>query len=68
MGGDGAQLVPVGRAGEQLGVEADGAGFQRLLLGVGDLRQRAFDELEDGGADVVAADGGDGEHRKRHHE
>ena len=37
-------------------------------LGVGDLRQRAFDELEDGRADVVAANGGNGERRKRHDE
>ena len=30
---DGAQLLPVGLAGEQLGIEADGARVQRLLLG-----------------------------------
>ena len=29
-----AQLAPVGLAGEQLGVEADGAGVQRLALGL----------------------------------
>ncbi len=65
-GRDGAQLVPVGRAGEQLGVEADGAGLQRLCLGVGDLRQRAFDELEDRGRQRGAANaryrhGGEGD-------
>ena len=32
-GRHGAQLVPVGLAGEQLGVEADGASIERLLLG-----------------------------------
>ena len=62
---DRAQLVPVGRAGEQLGVEADGAGFQRLRLGVGDLGQRAFDELEGGRDQRRAADRRDGEQPRR---
>ena len=43
IGRNGAQLLPVGRAGEQLGIEADGAGVERLLLGVGDLGQDALD-------------------------
>ena len=62
---DRAQLVPIGCAGEQLRIKADSAGFQRLRLRVGDLRQRASDELEHGRADVLAANGGDSEHRER---
>ena len=53
---DRTQLVPVGRAGEQLRVEADGAGFKRLRLRVGDLGQRALDELERGRNQRGAAD------------
>ena len=44
---DGAQLLPVGLAGEQLGIEADGAGVQRLLLGGRDPGQDALDLVEE---------------------
>ena len=57
-GRDGAQLVPVGRAGEQLGIEADGAGVQRLLLGVGDLGQDALDLVEERPIERAPPDGG----------
>ncbi len=53
---DGAQLDPVGRAGEHLGVEADGAGVEGLLLGVGHLRQNAAHHLEGGLHDGPAPD------------
>ena len=53
-------FVPVGRAGEELGVPADRAGFERLALGVGDGRHGAFKRAIGGQHDVVALDVGEG--------
>ena len=47
-GGHGAQLLPIGAAGEQLGVEAQRARVDGLLLGLGDRRQDALHQAEDG--------------------
>ncbi len=44
--GNGAQLGPVGRAGEEFGIEADGAGVERLLFGVGHLGKDFLDGAE----------------------
>ena len=56
---DAAELRPVGLAGEQLGVPADGAGLERLALGVGDGRHRAFQRAIGGQRDVFALDLGE---------
>ena len=60
-GRDRAQLVPVGRSGKKLGIKTDGTGFERLRLGVGDLRQGAFDQFESRRDENRAADFRDGE-------
>ena len=44
----GAELFPIGAAGEEFGVEADGAGLDGLLLGLGDGGQDALDHAEHG--------------------
>ncbi len=62
---DGAQTVPVRAPGEQLGIEADRAGLQRLLLGLGDLRQGAADRAERRLDDKAAAHLRDGQDSKR---
>ena len=49
------QLVPVGSAGEQLAVPPDGAGLERLALGVRHRRQHPLVELEEAVRDPVAA-------------
>ena len=46
-GRHGAQLLPIGAAGEQLGVEAERACVDGLLLGLGDRRQHALHHAED---------------------
>ncbi len=54
-----AELGEVGLAGEQLGVPADGAGLERLALGVGDGRHGALQRAVSGQRDVFALDVGD---------
>ena len=59
LGGEGdridpAEPRPVGRAGKQLGVPADGAGLKRFALGVRDGRHRAFQSAIDGKHDIIA--------------
>ena len=66
-GRNGAQLLPVGRAGEQLGIEADGAGVERLLLGRGDLGQDALDLVEDRPGERGTPDGGHRQPREHDH-
>ncbi len=56
-----AQLVPIGRAGEEFGVIADSPCIERLLLGIGHARQNAAHHLERGLDDDAAANGGNRE-------
>ena len=57
-----AKLRPVGRAAEQLGVPADGAGLERLALGLGDGGHDAFERAIGGQRDVFAFDLGKARH------
>ncbi len=61
---DGAQFGPVGGAGEKLCVEADGAGVEGLLLGIGHLGQCLFQEIKGGGDEKLAADLGNRQGRQ----
>ena len=64
---DGAQLLPVGLAGEQLRIETDGARVQRFLLGGRDPRQDALDLVEQRRNQSRAPQGRDREPGQHHH-
>ena len=58
---DAAEPRPVRRAGEELGVPADGAGFERLALGVGDGGHGALERAIGGQHHIVALEAREGE-------
>ena len=58
---DPPQPRPVRRAGEELGVPADGAGFERLALGVGDRGHGALERAIGRQHDIVALDAREGQ-------
>ncbi len=53
---DRLELVPIGCAGENLGIEADGAGFQCLSFGIRNLGQDLLNDAVDGRDDEAAAE------------
>ena len=55
---NGFQSGPVGRPGEQLGIETDGTGFESLGFRVGYAWQDLADLGEDRGDDEAPANGG----------
>ena len=54
--GDAAELVPIRRSGEELGIPTDGARFERLALGLGDRGHRAFECAIGGKHEIIALD------------
>src|SRR6476660_724773 len=63
-GADAAEPRPVRRAGEELGVPANGAGFERLPLGLGDRGHGALERAIGGHHHVVVLEAREGERKQ----
>jgi hypothetical protein len=63
-GADAAEPRPVWRAGEELGVPADGAGFERLTLGLRDRGHGALQRAIGGHHHVVVLEAREGERKQ----